>query len=80
MSRNLKPGDRVHVLGQPRLPLYHNGDKGTVTPGPDRLGVGGLYYLVEMDRDRPPHTVVFAEGEIELDVRPPLAARTSIDP
>jgi hypothetical protein len=68
MSGELNAGDRIHIVAQRRLPRYLRGDKGTITAGPHQFGSGRRYYHVEMDKDRPPHAVVFTEEEIEADV------------
>jgi hypothetical protein len=56
MSRELKPGDRVHVTVRNRMYGYQPGASGV------------RYYVVAMDKDDPTKSgVVFTADEIELD-------------
>jgi hypothetical protein len=55
MSRNLKPGDRVHVTIANRVPGYQAGGMGTVQREIVSATQGTLFYLVAMDKaTRPP--------------------------
>jgi hypothetical protein len=67
MSCELKMGDRVRV--RRLVHDYQVGDKGTVVEGPATYsGTAEKSYVVTMDKDGPGATsIVFAEGDIELD-------------
>ena len=67
-TARLRRGDVVRVTRMNRMPHYEPGDKGTIVMGPKGLGSARPYYLVVMDKDDPPHIVIFTEDEIEADV------------
>ena len=67
-SAPLKAGDRVRVRAGVRLPKYSGGDKGAVSHGPQTSADGSTYYLLVMDKDDPPESVIFKAGEIEPDL------------
>jgi hypothetical protein len=69
MSSELKMGDRIRV--RRRIREYQVGDKGIVLEGPSTQGGAGKSYVVMMDKDGPGATsIVFTEGDIELDRGP----------
>ena len=67
-TARLRRGDVVRVTSANRMPRCDPGDKGTIVMGPKGLDSARPYYLVVMDKDDPPHIVIFTEDEIEADV------------
>jgi hypothetical protein len=82
MSGALKVGDRVRVTAGNLVSGYHLGDTGTVLKSLENPAGGDTcFYVVAMDKDPiAGDGIAFAEGEVEADVRPPLASRWRIDP
>jgi hypothetical protein len=68
MSRKHKPGDRVRITAENRVPGYQPGDRGIVLREVVSTARGALYYAVAMDKDDPTKSgAVFQCDEIEPD-------------